>query len=109
MILSTRVGRVLCCAVAASAVSCTDPPEMLEIQRDTERLKEVVRESRQDVQRSSDALRALQKEKRTWDKDTELEALKAEVKELRDARDVAKEELAEVEEEFETMKKARLP
>jgi len=110
MVSSTRVWKALCCAVAAAVVaSCTDPPEMLEYQKDTERLKEVVRDSRLDVQKSSDALRALQMEKRNWDKDTELDALKAEVNKLRVARDVAKAELTEVEEEFETMKNTRLP
>ena len=82
---------------------------MLEYQKDTERLSEGVRDSRQDVQRASDQLRALKMEKRTWDNDEELSALRAVVNELRDARDVAKAETLQVVEEFEAMKKVRLP
>lgn len=107
---SIRVWKVVCCAVAAaSVVSCTDPPEMLEIQNDTERLKKVVKESREELQQVSDSLRALQMEKRAWDKDTELETLNAEVEKLRGERDAAKAGLSKVEEEFETMKQTRLP
>lgn len=110
MISSIGVGKVLCCAVAAALVSsCTDPPEMLEYQKDTELLKEVVRDTRQDVQQASEELHSLQKEKRTWDKDEELDVLQAEVDELKDVRNVAKAELSQVVEEFEIMKKTRLP
>ncbi len=82
---------------------------MLEYQKDTERLKAVVRDFRQDVQRADDELKALKAEKRIWEKDTTLKELRAEVDELKEARDVAKAELSQVVEEFEDMKKARLP
>lgn len=89
--------------------SCSEPPEVLELQSETGQLKDVVRDARKDVQNASDQLRKLQTEKREWANDKGLDGLRAEVSGLRVARDAAKAELAVVVEEFETMKETRLP